>query len=62
MQDYVARAEKDELNAYVRLHPAYIQEHIQAFAAHPLKAAPIAVKDIFMTEGYETTCGSRILQ
>lgn len=62
VQDYVARAEKDELNAYVRLHPAYIQEHLQAFAARPLKAAPIAVKDIFMTEGYETTCGSRILQ
>ena len=28
----------------------------------PLDGVPVAVKDIFLTEGVETTCGSRILQ
>jgi aspartyl-tRNA(Asn)/glutamyl-tRNA(Gln) amidotransferase subunit A len=28
----------------------------------PLDGVPIALKDIFMTEGVETTCGSKILQ
>jgi aspartyl-tRNA(Asn)/glutamyl-tRNA(Gln) amidotransferase subunit A len=30
--------------------------------ASPLDGVPIAIKDIFLTEGVETTCGSRILQ
>jgi aspartyl-tRNA(Asn)/glutamyl-tRNA(Gln) amidotransferase subunit A len=28
----------------------------------PLDGVPVAVKDIFLTEGVETTCGSRVLQ
>jgi aspartyl-tRNA(Asn)/glutamyl-tRNA(Gln) amidotransferase subunit A len=28
----------------------------------PLDGVPVAVKDIFLTEGVETTCGSRLLQ
>ncbi|HME89938.1 MAG TPA: Asp-tRNA(Asn)/Glu-tRNA(Gln) amidotransferase subunit GatA [Myxococcaceae bacterium] len=30
--------------------------------ASPLDGVPVALKDIFLTEGLETTCGSRILQ
>ena len=48
--------------SYVRLHPEYIQANVDAFAARPLKAAPLAIKDIILTEWYITSCGSKILE
>ena len=61
---YLAKAQKlnDQYFSYVRLHPEYIQEHVDAFASRPLKAAPLAIKDIILTEGNITSCGSKILE
>ena len=55
---YANRAAADELGAYLwRAEPG------SAGAADgELRGAPIAVKDIFCTEGIETTAGSRILE
>jgi len=53
---------QDQYNAFVRLHPEYMTAHQTDFSSRKLAAAPIAMKDIFMTKGYETTCCSKILQ
>jgi aspartyl-tRNA(Asn)/glutamyl-tRNA(Gln) amidotransferase subunit A len=48
----------DELNAYLwRAEPGG-----RAEGAQPLRGVPLAVKDLFCTEGIETTAGSRILE
>ena len=55
---YAKRAAADELGAYLwRAEPGSV-----AGAKGELRGAPIAVKDIFCTEGIETTAGSRILK
>jgi aspartyl-tRNA(Asn)/glutamyl-tRNA(Gln) amidotransferase subunit A len=49
----------DELNAYLwRADPEDDRDHVEG----ELAGAPIAVKDIFCTEGIQTTAGSRILE
>jgi aspartyl-tRNA(Asn)/glutamyl-tRNA(Gln) amidotransferase subunit A len=54
---YAEAAAGDELNAFLwRAEPG-----TQAGAAEPLRGVPIAVKDLFCTEGIVTTAGSRIL-
>jgi aspartyl-tRNA(Asn)/glutamyl-tRNA(Gln) amidotransferase subunit A len=60
---YLEKAKTDDVyNAFVRLHPDYVEQHIATLIALPLAGAPIGIKDIFMTKGYETTCCSKILQ
>jgi aspartyl-tRNA(Asn)/glutamyl-tRNA(Gln) amidotransferase subunit A len=54
--------QEDSYNAFVRVHPDYIDAYIDSFVSRPLAGAPIGMKDIFMTKGYETTCCSKILQ
>jgi aspartyl-tRNA(Asn)/glutamyl-tRNA(Gln) amidotransferase subunit A len=55
---YAAAAAGDELNAYLwRAEPGQ-----RAGAGEPLRGVPVAVKDLFCTEGIETTAGSRILE
>jgi aspartyl-tRNA(Asn)/glutamyl-tRNA(Gln) amidotransferase subunit A len=55
---YAKRAGADELGAYLwRAEAGSV-----AGAKGELRGAPIAVKDIFCTEGIETTAGSRILE
>jgi aspartyl-tRNA(Asn)/glutamyl-tRNA(Gln) amidotransferase subunit A len=61
---YAAAAAEDELNAYLwRREPG---ERPDADGSEPpggsLRGAPVAIKDIFCTEGIETTAGSRILE
>jgi aspartyl-tRNA(Asn)/glutamyl-tRNA(Gln) amidotransferase subunit A len=51
-----AAAGGDELNAYL-----WRSEDPQGRAEGPLAGVPVAVKDIFCTEGVPTTAGSRIL-
>jgi aspartyl-tRNA(Asn)/glutamyl-tRNA(Gln) amidotransferase subunit A len=58
------------LHAFSRRCPALAQERAAAIdairaAGHPLPplaGVPVGLKDIFVTEGVETTCGSRILR
>jgi len=55
---YATAAAGDELNAFLwRADP----DGAEAIAG-PLAGLPIAVKDLFCTEGIETTAGSRILE
>ncbi|HEY8000982.1 MAG: Asp-tRNA(Asn)/Glu-tRNA(Gln) amidotransferase subunit GatA [Vicinamibacteria bacterium] len=55
---YADAAAGDELNAYLwRAPPGG-----GGAGGEPLRGAPIAVKDLFCTEGIETTAGSRILE
>jgi len=55
---YAEAAAGDELNAYLwRAEPGS-----RGAAGEPLRGAPVAVKDLFCTEGIETTAGSRILE
>jgi aspartyl-tRNA(Asn)/glutamyl-tRNA(Gln) amidotransferase subunit A len=61
---YADAAAADELNAYLwRRDPGDAQSMSNAEGGldAPLGGVPIAVKDIFCTEGIETTAGSRIL-
>ena len=48
--------------SFVRFHEDYVHAHLDEFAKRPLKAAPIGIKDIIMTEGYISSCGSKILE
>jgi aspartyl-tRNA(Asn)/glutamyl-tRNA(Gln) amidotransferase subunit A len=55
---YAEAAAGDELNAYLwRAEPG-----AQGSGGERLRGMPIAVKDLFCTEGVETTAGSRILE
>ncbi len=54
---YRARAQADELNAFV-----WVAEERPATADGPLAGVPLAVKDLFCTEGVPSQAGSRILE
>src|SRR4051794_41258134 len=55
---YAQAAAADDLGAYLwRAEPGFGND-----ADGPLRGAPVAIKDIFCTEGVETTAGSRILE
>jgi aspartyl-tRNA(Asn)/glutamyl-tRNA(Gln) amidotransferase subunit A len=55
---YAEAAAGDELNAYLwRAAPGS-----RGSGGEPLRGLPVAVKDLFCTEGIETTAGSRILE
>lgn len=59
---YLQKAkEAPHQDAYITLCQKYAEERITTFAALPLAAAPIAVKDIILTKGVRTTCGSKML-
>ena len=56
------------INSYIRVTAEQAREaaeradqRIQAGKAAPLTGIPLALKDIFITEGIETTCASKIL-
>ena len=59
-EGYRARAAADELNAYTWVAPA--GEPPDADRAAPLAGIPLAVKDLFCTEGVPSQAGSRILE
>ena len=55
---YAEAAAGDELNAYLwRAEPG-----ARGAGGEPLRGLPVAVKDLFCTEGIQTTAGSRILE
>lgn len=58
--EYVEKVKNDTLNAYISIDEEYIATHIHDFVSRPLKAAPIAVKDLILTKWVETTFGSKM--
>lgn len=64
VKNYLETAKK--LNAdyfsFVRFHEDYMKAHLDQFASRPLKAAPIGIKDIILTQDYVTSCGSKMLE
>lgn len=64
VNNYLETAKK--LNAdyfsFVRFHEDYMKMHLDQFASRPLKAAPIGVKDIILTQDYVTSCWSKMLE
>jgi len=61
---YIEKAKKldSDCFSFVRLHEEYVATHLDEFASRPLKAAPIAIKDIILTQDYITSCGSKMLE
>lgn len=57
-----AKQENPNLNAYLRFHEDYIEKNINDFKNRPLKAAPIAIKDIILTKWYVSSCASKMLE
>jgi aspartyl-tRNA(Asn)/glutamyl-tRNA(Gln) amidotransferase subunit A len=57
---YRARAAADDLNAYTWVPDGAPQA--DGVAALPLRGVPVAVKDLFCTEGVPSQAGSRILE
>jgi hypothetical protein len=42
--------------SFIRFHDDYIQTHIGEFSNRLLKAAPIGIKDIILTQDYISSC------
>ena len=68
-QDYLARIEASNHNAFISISPELALEQAKnadekraAGDASPLLGVPVAQKDIFCIEGTQTTCGSHILE
>ncbi len=64
VKSYFEQAKKinPEYFSFVRFHEEYITSHLNEFASRPLKAAPIWIKDIILTQDYMTSCGSKMLE
>ena len=48
--------------SFIRFHEDYIQTHIDEFSNRLLKAAPIGIKDIILTQDYISSCWSHMLE
>lgn len=64
VNEYLTTAK--QLNAdyfsFIRFHQDYIDAHLDEFAQRPLKAAPIGIKDIILTQDYISSCWSKMLE
>jgi Asp-tRNA(Asn)/Glu-tRNA(Gln) amidotransferase A subunit family amidase len=58
VNDYLETAKKINADyfSFVRFHEDYVQAHFDEFATRPLKAAPIGIKDIILTQDYVSSC------
>jgi aspartyl-tRNA(Asn)/glutamyl-tRNA(Gln) amidotransferase subunit A len=59
---YRAKAAADDLNAFTWIAEAAPDAVADGIAATPLAGVPLAVKDLFCTEGVPSQAGSRILE
>ena len=65
-----AEAENPKTNAYLRLSPERALAHAKRVDEQlargeepgPLAGVPVAVKDVILTKGVRTTCGSKLLE
>jgi len=64
VNDYVKTAKRINADyfSFVRFHEDYVQAHLDEFSTRPLKAAPIGIKDIILTQDYISSCWSKILE
>ena len=63
LDGWIGRASGDELNSYLwKATVAQAAATADPVAGGPLAGVPVAVKDIFCTEGIPTTAASRILE
>ena len=46
----LAQQKNSDYFSFVRFHTDYVETHLPLFASKPLKAAPIAIKDIILTQ------------
>jgi aspartyl-tRNA(Asn)/glutamyl-tRNA(Gln) amidotransferase subunit A len=67
--DYLSRIASSELNAFISVHPELTLAQAKVADARmasgdagPLTGLPIAHKDIFVTEGWPSTAGSKMLK
>lgn len=57
-----AKEKNNDLFAYIRFHEDYANKNIHEFKYKSLKAAPIWIKDIILTQWYVSSCGSKMLE
>ncbi|MCX6823117.1 MAG: Asp-tRNA(Asn)/Glu-tRNA(Gln) amidotransferase subunit GatA [candidate division SR1 bacterium] len=57
-----AKQENSKYNMIVRFHDDYIQQNLDTLKKGTLKGAPIVLKDNFLTKGYISSCGSKMLE
>lgn len=62
IKKYQEKVKANELNAWISQTPEYVNEHAEDFLSKALCAAPIGVKDLIMTKGVKSTCGSKMLE
>ncbi len=62
VKEYLLKAHADPYNAYLRIHDSYVAQHTEEFSSRLLHSAPIAIKDIILTEGEISSCGSKMLE
>jgi aspartyl-tRNA(Asn)/glutamyl-tRNA(Gln) amidotransferase subunit A len=63
LEAWIERAAGDDLNAYLwRATGEQAQNGVEGPGSGPLAGVPVAIKDIFCTQGVPTTAASKILQ
>jgi aspartyl-tRNA(Asn)/glutamyl-tRNA(Gln) amidotransferase subunit A len=63
LEAWIERAAGDDLNAYLwRATGEQAQNGVEGSGSGPLAGVPVAIKDIFCTQGVPTTAASKILQ
>lgn len=58
----VAKTFNADYFSFVRFHEDYVNLHLEEFSKRPLKAAPIGIKDIILTQDHITSCWSKMLE